>query len=1039
MKRLKKILTTLIAVAMTASIAVMPVTASGYTYENEAAALNKLGLYKGVSLNEFDPDLGRLLDRQTGVVMLLRIFGQEEDAKGYTEERADSILSKFRDSDSIADWAKRQVAYAVERGYVKGYLEDSTFRPTNALNGKAYCSLILQQLGYNGDFQYDRAASKLSEVGGLTALQGNLFNSDTGLKKDSLVGISYGALKAKYKSNGEKLIEKLVKKNIVSAQKAKEAGFNYAKVVSVESVSDVTVNIGVTPKLPSSVKATYDDGTKENVRVNWQHVDTSRAGEKTVTGSIDGTLITASVKVIVIPDKQSISAVSAGNLKEVLIKFSKPVENEDEAEEKSNYDVDDNSILNADLSADKMTVTLLLKDALRQQSDVEVNVDEEVGLDEDAELFIENIKDVTTPKVVEVVAAGNALLEVTFSEPVQNATSLSSYRIDDRLFGSSQPKLSDDEKTVTFDLSRDLSSGSHTLTVKDKIEDYAGYRIEDNETRFAVADDDRAPTAEIKSASQTKVVIRFSEKIEKPNYRDVDTNTNSKIEKMELDDDNKTLTIYYDVENALPAAGCRITLEDVSDFSGNSDDITLTITPDYDVERPEYVGYTIENQKEIVLEFDEEVFSKYGKFKLIDDDDDEIYLSDATYYKDGDEYVKSKLVLKRADGQEFESGEYELSIREVTDLNPLKNEIIDETIDIDVDDNTPPDVSSVYINEEENQVYIKFNEEVDERSATKFTNYYYTVDNLTYDLDDDNMDIDLLSDDKTVCISFPFDEDDYDEDEIVLVNKISRIQVESVEDEKGNEMSAKSIPSRDFKANNSNAPVITSAIVTDKNTIVAKVSGSINSNTLEPDDFYITAGKDHTGRDIVITAWDAIYDSDEDEITLNINADIESDGRYNGNSLYLDLEDAEDVDTTNIFKQKLTINSPVRVSEDFKPVAKSIDSAYYKRGEGTVVFIELSENLSLNHGNQLDNNELYQFRVKADGDTVEAKIYYYNADREDNRDTDVDETCARFKVVINENYSGDDVQVIFYRASKATIVDGSGNALDDFDFTKRVE
>jgi len=296
-----------------------------------------------------------------------------------------------------------------------------------------------------------------------------------------------------------------------------------------------------------------------------------------------------------------------------------------------------------------------------------------------------------------------------------------------------------------------------------------------------------------------------------------------------------------------------------------------------------------------------------------------------------------------------------------------------------------------------------------------------------------------LSDDQTVCFTFSDDKDDYKDREVVLVSKISRIQVESVKDIKGNEMKAQSVSSKDFKSDNSNAPEITSAVVTDKNTIVLRIKGSINPATLEPDDFYITAGRDDRGQDIVITAWDALYDSDKSEISLSVNADIESNGTFNGKSLYLGLEDREDVDTENTFKQKLTIAASIKVSEDFKPLAKSIASAYYERGVGTVVFIELSEDLRLNHGDQLNQNDLFQFRVKVDGKTVDAKVYYYNAEREDNRGTDVDETSARFKVVMEENYRGDKVQVIFYRASKATIVDYSGNALDDFDFTKTVE
>lgn len=1034
MKRLKKVLTSVLLIAMLSSIATMSAYGDSFIYENEAYALYRLGLYKGISETYFDPDLGTKLDRQTGVVMLLRMFGQEDEAKKLTMEEANSILSKFKDYKSIADWSKKQVAYAVEKGIVKGYSEDSTFRPSAGLNGKAYCSLILQQLGYDGDFQYDKAASKLSEIGGLTTIQGNLFNSNETLIKDSLVGISYGALQARYKNSGEILIKKLVENGIVSAEKVKEVGLEYAKIVSVEEIKDITVNVGTTPKLPTTIKAEYDDGTKETVSVSWPYVDTSKVGEQIITGTIDGTSITAKVKIIVVPDELKVKAVSAGNLKEVIIEFSKPVENEDEAKNKSNYEVDGNSVINAELSADKMTVTLLLKNALKQQSDVEVRVNKKVGLNKTVELQIDNVKDVNVPEIVDVVAVGNGLIKITFSEPVKNATSASSYLIDNKSFGASELSLSPNEKTVSIKLIRRLSSGTHKLTIKDKISDYADYMVEDNEISFKVEEDDEAPTAKIKSATQTKVVIKFNEEIELPALKKVNTSPEARIEKIELDDDKMTLTIYFDVENALPVAGCKLTIKDVTDFSGNTTDIKLEVTPEHDLTKPEYVGYVIKNQKEIVLEFSEEVFSKYGKFRLTDADGDTIDLSSATYYKEGDKDIKTKLVLKRADGQEFESGKYELTISGITDLNPLKNEMDKKTVKITVEDKTPPEISNVYINTKDNKLFIEFNEEVDENSATDYSNYYYFINGIASKLDKRKIDLELLSDDQTVCITFSLDEDDYDDDdEIVQVGKISRIQVESVKDIKGNEMSVVSISSKDFKSDNSTAPEIVSAVVTDKNTIVLKIKGSIDAKTLEPDDFYITAGKE------VITAWDAIYDANKSQITLSINADIDSDGTYNGKSLYLSLEDEDDIDTVNVFNQKLTISSPIKVSEDFKPVAKFIDSAYYEKNVGTVIYVRLSENLKLNNGEQLNANDSSQFRVKVNDKTVDAKIYYYDAESKDNSDTDVDETFARFKIVIEGNYRGDKVQVIFYRPSKATIIDGSGNALDDFNFTETVE
>jgi hypothetical protein len=93
-----------------------------YSFEAEAEALYELGLYQGLSNTEFVPDLGSNLDRQTGTVMLVRMFGEEDDAKklGYDEARALLDL-RFADANEIDEWAVRQVAYGVLNGYIKGY------------------------------------------------------------------------------------------------------------------------------------------------------------------------------------------------------------------------------------------------------------------------------------------------------------------------------------------------------------------------------------------------------------------------------------------------------------------------------------------------------------------------------------------------------------------------------------------------------------------------------------------------------------------------------------------------------------------------------------------------------------------------------------------------------------------------------------------------------------------------------------------------------------------------------------------------------
>ena len=160
----------------------------GFNYRAEAQKLNDLGLYNGISATTYNPDLSALLDRETGVVMLLRIFGLESEAEAITD--ANAILAKFSDASKISGWAKKAVAYAVKKGLVRGNT-DGTFGPKATMKAEAYGTLILRQLGYNPD--YGNALSELVDKGILPAEDAAKFAGKQ-LRKDDVVGLSFGCL-----------------------------------------------------------------------------------------------------------------------------------------------------------------------------------------------------------------------------------------------------------------------------------------------------------------------------------------------------------------------------------------------------------------------------------------------------------------------------------------------------------------------------------------------------------------------------------------------------------------------------------------------------------------------------------------------------------------------------------------------------------------------------------------------------------------------------------------------------------------------------
>lgn len=187
-----------------------------FAYKEEAQKLHDLGIYKGISDNTFEPDMGTALDRETGVVMLLRLFGLEAEAEKL--EDADTILSRFTDSSAVSPWAKKTVAYAVKNGLLQGNTA-STIGPKAVLSGKAYCTLVLRQLGYSPD--YDNAPEELADKGGLTKAEAMKFTNKE-LIKDDLAGISFKVLSVP-DSNGKKVIDSLIDAGAVSRDKAVKA------------------------------------------------------------------------------------------------------------------------------------------------------------------------------------------------------------------------------------------------------------------------------------------------------------------------------------------------------------------------------------------------------------------------------------------------------------------------------------------------------------------------------------------------------------------------------------------------------------------------------------------------------------------------------------------------------------------------------------------------------------------------------------------------------------------------------------------------
>ncbi|MDD2283036.1 MAG: hypothetical protein PHS56_05935 [Eubacteriales bacterium] len=201
----KAILSIVLALAISITFS-MPVLAADLNEADaKAAALDKLGLYKGVSATETNYDSGRAPTRVEALVMLIRILGKDQEAL------TGSGSHPFSD---VPAWADKYVGYAYEKGLTKGVSAEK-FGTDNA-SAAMYLTFVLRALGYNdasGDFTYDRPFTLAKAAGILPA------GVDTeSFKRGDVAIISWAALDADVNGGATQLAKKLIADGVFTGE-----------------------------------------------------------------------------------------------------------------------------------------------------------------------------------------------------------------------------------------------------------------------------------------------------------------------------------------------------------------------------------------------------------------------------------------------------------------------------------------------------------------------------------------------------------------------------------------------------------------------------------------------------------------------------------------------------------------------------------------------------------------------------------------------------------------------------------------------------
>ncbi|MDQ0244794.1 hypothetical protein J2S09_002365 [Bacillus fengqiuensis] len=270
----------------------------------------------------------------------------------------------FSDVDPASSHAEAIDALS-EAGVINGY-PDGTFKPGNSITRGQVAKMIARTIEGDGEVEqvFDdvpvtadeelvKAAQEVFEAGAITGANGKLMPANE-ITRQQMAKVLVEAFGLTHVEGAEsqvtdldkaypdfrEYIEVLSENGVTNVEefrplekvsRAQFASFVYRAlavnvITEVAELEDIKVMEGEEVELPETVEVTYANDTTAEVAVEWDEVDTSKVGTQTVEGTIEGTDLKASVKVIVEAATPQVEEVSAINAKTIEVKFNKAVD-----------------------------------------------------------------------------------------------------------------------------------------------------------------------------------------------------------------------------------------------------------------------------------------------------------------------------------------------------------------------------------------------------------------------------------------------------------------------------------------------------------------------------------------------------------------------------------------------------------------------------------------------------------------------------------------------------------------------------------------
>lgn len=741
-------------------------TSATEKYEKAGNILKDLKLLSGDENGNLM--LGNNLKRQDMVIMISRLYKQENVAKDFTGP------NKFKDLTAKQKNYIPFISWANSKGLISGF-PDGTFGFGLDITVQEYQSVLLRALGYNEDWKM------VPEISNRYGIMENLsLTPSSKLTRGQMAVMTVNALKQEKNGRDITLAEELGVTLPVD--------FTVESTLKVENNSLIftgqakgTDNLWIYIK-PASSNTTAEDRLSPvptDAEGNFSYrVDNLKVGNyqyRFQSGTEYTTFQTVSIEVLPF----DLVSVKADNLKEITLTYTQPVD-KSTASILNNYITTAGSIKDIRFEEKDTKVILTINGNMTQRMKYKISalktkstLGEEILLkDHEFEAL-----DTQSPTIVSVKQLGTKGLRVYLSEPVKSAIP-TNFKIDGKNF-SGNTKLENNIVTLSyFSSAYALTVGNHTLTISG-LQDFAGNKALNESISFDVIKDTTPPSITGATATLEEVIIEFDEDIDPTqnttrNFYWKQNSSKRYPNKVTIEGNKAKLEF---INNRLSTTKYTIYVENVVDYSNNKmKSGEIDVIPTIDTTSPEVINYVVsEDGKTITVYYSKYVIGNVrNNYSILDKDNKQVSIRDIQ--GSGKEY-KINLFAP------LPAGVNTLTIKDIQDSTPLKNPLVPFTTTIDMKDVEKPRV--VNHTGYANHIIIHFSKQMDMTTISNPNNYYMTFNGNQHRLPSNTL-FTSSNDGKSVTILLP---EYYDGKQVMigLAGNLTALDIVGLKDVSGND------------------------------------------------------------------------------------------------------------------------------------------------------------------------------------------------------------------------------------------------------------